>query len=296
MNSSRFNHERAFSLGLVLLGWTLYGFFFASQNYVRQAYDGRNPNFQKDLGVWLTCGYSWAILTYPILLLARRFPFSRENWHRAFAVHIPASFFFAIGTLMIFTVIRAVMGHPYSVDRFQNLVVEEIHSTVLIYFGILGVRQAINYLLGSGATESKRPRPIEQSEPILNQGPDEIADRNGAGSSSAFVERFSIKNRGRILLIDANEIDLITSEGNYVKIHSNGTSHLMRDTMKGIEQKLDPKDFLRIRRSTIVRIDRIKELHPRTTGEFEIVLRNGRKLTSSRRYRKYFSGLLRHEK
>src|SRR5215204_385333 len=132
MNYSRFSRERFFNLGLILVGWTLYGFFFASQNYVRQAYFARNPNFQNDLALWLTCGYSWAILTLPILYLARRFPFSRENWHRALSVHIPASIFFSVAVLSIFVTIRILLGYSYSLSRFQGLIVDEIHSCVLV--------------------------------------------------------------------------------------------------------------------------------------------------------------------
>lgn len=309
MNSSRFNHERAFNLGLVLLGWTLYGFFFASQNYIRQAYDGRNPNFQRDLAVWLTCGYSWSILTYPILRLARRFPFRRDNWHRAIAVHIIGSFFFSIANLTIFSVIRAVLGHPYSLDRFQNLVVENIHSSVLIYFGILGVRQAISYLLGHGIIDSEPNQRIQQNLGVpaskSDDGNDKIAEPTSPipqiaadepRPASPFTERFSVKKRDRIVFIDAADIDLITSEGNYVKLHSNGASYLLRDTMKGIEQKLNQKDFLRVRRSTIIRIEQIKELHPRANGEFEIVLKNGKTVSSSRRYRKHLNGFLKTNK
>ena len=306
MNYTRFSHERLFNLGLILVGWTLYGFFFASQNYLRHAYDGRNPNFQKDLSIWLTCGYSWAILTYPILRLARRFPFDRENWRRAIAVHVPASFFFSIASLMIFSAIRAMLGQPLSLDRFQNLFVENIHSSVLIYFGILGVRQAIKYLLGPGTIDSKLFPSTQQSQPVsdskVDEGHDDIIDRPsgvvdnaghaGPSTSSSFVERFSVKKSGRIVLINVSDIDLVTSEGNYVKLHANGTSHLLRETVKAMEQKLDPKDFVRVRRSTIVRIEQIKELHPLFNGEFEIVLKKGTKLSSSRRYRKNLDVLL----
>src|SRR5687767_4249275 len=146
MNYRTFNHERIFNLGLILLAWTLYGFFFASQNYVRQAYFARNPNFQNDLSLWLTCGYSWAILTLPILYLARRFSFNRENWHRALAVHIPASVFFSVAVLSIFVAIRVMLGYSYSLSRFEALIVDDLDSCLLVYFGILGVKHVVSYM------------------------------------------------------------------------------------------------------------------------------------------------------
>jgi two-component system LytT family response regulator len=62
--------------------------------------------------------------------------------------------------------------------------------------------------------------------------------------------------------------------------------------MDGIEKKLNPQKFLRLRRSAIVRIEQIKELQPLFNGEFEVVLKNGTRLTSSRRYRKNLDALL----
>jgi two-component system LytT family response regulator len=96
------------------------------------------------------------------------------------------------------------------------------------------------------------------------------------------------------VLLDVKDIDWIASEGNYVKLHTTNKTSLLRETMKAMEQKLDPSSFLRVRRSAIVRIERIQELHPLFNGEFEIVLKDGTKITSSRRYRKNLESLLRY--
>jgi two-component system, LytTR family, response regulator len=71
-----------------------------------------------------------------------------------------------------------------------------------------------------------------------------------------------------------------------VSLHSKGKAYLLRETMDGIEEKLDPDAFVRLRRSTIVRIGKIQELHPTSKGEFEVVLNDGTRLSSTRRYRK----------
>ncbi|HEV2835728.1 MAG TPA: LytTR family DNA-binding domain-containing protein [Pyrinomonadaceae bacterium] len=86
--------------------------------------------------------------------------------------------------------------------------------------------------------------------------------------------------------MNTDDIAWIASEGNYVSLHSKGKSYLLRETMNGMEEKLDPAAFVRLRRSTIVRIDQIQELHPASQGEFEVVLKDGTTLSSSRRYRK----------
>ena len=86
--------------------------------------------------------------------------------------------------------------------------------------------------------------------------------------------------------MNIEDVEWITSEGNYVSLHSKAKAYLLRETMDRIEKKLDPDAFVRLRRSTIVRIDQIQELHPTSQGEFEVILKDGTRLSSSRRYRK----------
>jgi two-component system LytT family response regulator len=105
-------------------------------------------------------------------------------------------------------------------------------------------------------------------------------------------ERIVVKNAGRLFFLRADEIDWVESSGNYVNLHVGHESHLLRETMAGIESRLDPALFIRIHRTAIVKIDRIKELHPLFHGEYEVVLRDGTRLTLSRGYRDRLQGLL----
>jgi two-component system LytT family response regulator len=111
-------------------------------------------------------------------------------------------------------------------------------------------------------------------------------------AENAFLERVVVKDAGRIIFVGVDEIMWISSEGNYVKIHTKGKSHLLRETMDGLESKLNPRKFLRLRRSTIVRIEEIKEMRPLFNGEFIVILKNGSELISSRRYRQNLKFLL----
>jgi two-component system LytT family response regulator len=101
-----------------------------------------------------------------------------------------------------------------------------------------------------------------------------------------YLQRITIKENGRIKFLDVEEINWISSLGNYVEIHTKGEKFILRETMDGFEKKLNPNDFLRIRRSKIVRTSQVKELQPLFNGEFSVILFNGITLTSSRRYRK----------
>src|SRR5215467_4701792 len=97
-----------------------------------------------------------------------------------------------------------------------------------------------------------------------------------------YPERLIVKSSGRVFFVRAEEIDWVEASGNYVKVHTKTDAHLLRESMKNMEGKLDPKTFVRIHRSAIVNIDRIKELEPWFHGEYVVILRDGTRLTASR--------------
>jgi two-component system, LytTR family, response regulator len=103
------------------------------------------------------------------------------------------------------------------------------------------------------------------------------------------LDRLVIKSGGRVFFLKTEEIDWIDTVGNYVRLHVGKESHLMRETLNGLESKLDPDRFLRIHRSSIVNIDRIKELQPWFNGEYMVLLRDGTQLNMSRGYREKLS-------
>lgn len=98
-------------------------------------------------------------------------------------------------------------------------------------------------------------------------------------------DRFIIKSGGRVVFLKIEEIDWMRAVGNYVRLQVGGDSHLMRETMTGMESKLYPDRFMRIHRSTIVNLDRVKEVQPWAKGEYVVIMRDGTRLIMSRRYR-----------
>jgi two-component system LytT family response regulator len=107
-------------------------------------------------------------------------------------------------------------------------------------------------------------------------------------SEKKYLDRLVVKTVGRVFFLKTDEIDWIEAAGNYVKLHVGRESHMIRETMNGIETKLDPDKFIRIHRSTVVHIDRIKELHPMFSGDYAVMLRDGTELALSRNYRERF--------
>ncbi|MBC7798537.1 MAG: response regulator transcription factor [Pyrinomonadaceae bacterium] len=111
-------------------------------------------------------------------------------------------------------------------------------------------------------------------------------------AKNSFLERFVVKNVGRVLLVKASDVDWIEAQDNYVSLHVGKTAHLIRETMQNLETRLDPNRFARIHRSTIVNIDSIKELHFDFNGDQTVLLKDGQKLILSRRYRQKLSDIL----
>ena len=98
-------------------------------------------------------------------------------------------------------------------------------------------------------------------------------------------DRFIIKSGGRVVFLRVEEIDWISTVGNYVRLQVGRDSHLMRETMTVMEAKLNADRFMRIHRSTIVNLDRVKEVQPWAKGEYVVIMRDGTRLRMSRRYR-----------
>jgi len=106
------------------------------------------------------------------------------------------------------------------------------------------------------------------------------------------LERLVVKAGGRVFFLRVDEIDWIEAAANYVKLHAGGEAHLLRETINGLAAKLDPDKFLRIHRSIIVNLERVKEMQPWFHGDYVVVLQDGTQLTSSRNYREQLRKLL----
>jgi two-component system LytT family response regulator len=138
-------------------------------------------------------------------------------------------------------------------------------------------RERFRRALGRAREQFRRPR--GEIEPRL------LALLEHLEARKPHLERLVIKSAGRIYFLRAAEVDWIEAAGNYVRLHSGKEAHLLRETMNHLETRLDPRRFLRIHRSTIVNIERIKELHPWFQGEHVVILRDGVRLTLGRAYR-----------
>jgi two-component system, LytTR family, response regulator len=101
----------------------------------------------------------------------------------------------------------------------------------------------------------------------------------------AQTTRLLVKNGERMFFVPVETIDWLEAEGNYVRLHCGREAHLVRATLSGMEEQLDPRRFTRIHRSTIVNLDRVKEVRPWFAGDYLVKLHDGSELRLSRRYR-----------
>jgi two-component system LytT family response regulator len=113
-----------------------------------------------------------------------------------------------------------------------------------------------------------------------------------AASSSNYLSRLMIKTASRVFFLKADEIDWVEAADYYVKLHVGRKGHLLRETMADMEAKLDPEKFLRIHRSAIVNLDRVKEMHTHFNGEYLVILQDGTELKLSRSRREQLQQIL----
>jgi two-component system, LytTR family, response regulator len=107
---------------------------------------------------------------------------------------------------------------------------------------------------------------------------------------TAFMQHVAVKSKEGVRLVPVDEIDWFESAGNYVRLHVGSERFLLRQTMQALEQKLDPTQFVRIHRTTIVNLQRIRDTRPASHGDHIVVLRDGTQLQMSRAYRERLHG------
>ncbi|MCC3860237.1 LytR/AlgR family response regulator transcription factor [Pseudemcibacter aquimaris] len=113
----------------------------------------------------------------------------------------------------------------------------------------------------------------------------EILTADDITTKKQFESQFSIKDRGEITLVSVSSIQWIDAAGDYMCLHTDNKTHILRETMKNMEKRLDPDVFKRIHRSTIVNINMIEKLASSAGGKYLITLKNGSELQASRNYR-----------
>lgn len=114
---------------------------------------------------------------------------------------------------------------------------------------------------------------------------DAMPDGIDVPASNRFEKLINIKDRGQIFRVDVDSIERIDAAGDYMCIYTGDNTLILRETMKDLEKRLDPRRFQRVHRSTIVNLDLVKQVKPHTNGECFLVLDSGAQVKVSRSYR-----------
>lgn len=144
---------------------------------------------------------------------------------------------------------------------------------------------AVDYLLKPFDGERFQKALHRAIEQVRNRDPGAVRQRQSALLADLQSTQLAVKSGGRVVWLKLDEIDWIGSADNYAELHVGTKSHLLRETLGALETRLPPEKFVRISRSAIVNPQRIKELQRLFYGGYELILRDGTRLTLSRRYR-----------
>ena len=135
--------------------------------------------------------------------------------------------------------------------------------------------------------EKRSADEAEKLKDVLAEvAPDAIENLPSEEESAGRYEKLiNVKDRGQIFRVDVDTIEHIEAAGDYMCIYTGDNSLILRETMKDLERRLDPRVFQRVHRSTIVNLDQVRQVKPHTNGECFLVLDSGAQIKVSRSYR-----------
>jgi len=141
---------------------------------------------------------------------------------------------------------------------------------------------AVDYLLKPFTDERFEKALARAKELVRRKETDHAKLAKLTAAHRTFAQRFMVRSAGRVVFLKADEIDWIEAADYYARLHAGASSYLIRESMNELEAMLDPEAFVRIHRSTIVNLDRVREMRPLFRGELVVVLEDGTQLRMSR--------------
>jgi len=155
---------------------------------------------------------------------------------------------------------------------------------------------AIDYLLKPVTTDRFHQTLARAKERLSLRAPDQASRQilsllETIAAPRRYLKRLAVRSAGKTVFVEADSVDWIEAAENYAQLHTGSAAHLLHVTMNALEKSLDPEVFLRIHRSLIVNVRRIKELQPALHGEYMVTLLNGVRLQSGRGYNEKLKAL-----
>jgi hypothetical protein len=220
----------------------------------------------------------WALIPF-IARLYRLAPITARSWRWAVPLHLAVTPVFSlihVGGMVLLRKLGYALAHAhYDFGAWWADWIYEYRKDLVAYILIVAGLQAFRIYRLWLESQTTAPKPAEASP----------ASTEPAAPEAAPLERLVVRKLNREFILNTADIDRIDADGNYVSIHAQGQTWPLRESLAGLERKLDSRRFARVHRGHIVNLDRIREIQPWDSGDYRIVLADGSHVNFSRRYR-----------
>lgn len=218
-----------------------------------------------------------------VVAFDRRFPLGWGKWRRHLPWHVAASVVYSLvhvgAMIAVREAVYAALGADYRTGRWYTVLGYEYLKDARTYALLLSAIYLYRLLMLRWQGEV---RLLDAPDaPVAGAGQPEAPAPEPAGRP----QRFLVRKLRREFLIAARDIEWVQASGNYVNLHVHGHDYLLRGTIGGIEQQLDPALFQRVHRSYIVNLEFVESIEPIDTGDARLHLKGGNAVPCSRSYR-----------
>jgi hypothetical protein len=232
-------------------------------NIYRATQAGQLPSLSHEM-LRITVAALLGTTSAPIfLVLTRNFPVTSEGWSRSVWIHALSAMVVAFVLILISCFLAAWVFDGAWLPSLADIGAELVNNWLYLVYALITFT-AIAHVVHLVRAKAVLKPAIEEQD---------------------FLARIHVKTRGKTTLLDVADIDWIETQGNYLALHTNSETHLIRETLAKFEPKLDPVRFVRIHRRAIIAIDRVLTFEAIENGDAILHLANNHELRVSRRYR-----------
>lgn len=229
--------------------------------------------------VWEFSSQIAILFLIPVILLCdRRYPIRLTKVKSSIIFHVCMSMMFSVLHVVLMVALRHItygmVGGQYDFGQWQNELIYEYRKDIDTYISIIITFYVYRFIVSRLRSEAQ--------EIALGEAP----------SDSLYVERLIVKKIDTEFILKTSDVEWIEAAGNYMNLHVKERCYPLRSTMADMEKRLDPNQFIRIHRSTIVNLDSMVEIKAVDTGDYVLTLKNGKQLKLSRRYRDNVKAIL----
>jgi len=254
------------------------------QEYFARHWGGGPQRFQSMLLAQMIGASLWLVFTPVVIIpLVRRFPLDGERRGTHLAIHLAIALALAVVQTLATAVPFAMYYYGWSPLAIRDVFRDRMHTafawSAFIYLLIAGVVQLRRF----GATSSEALAKVDDQTAL---------GLPAAQANERFLRRILVRADGRIGVVPVERVDWIEAADNNVVVHAGSAKHVVRATLSRLADRLDPETFVRVHRSAVVNVERVREVQPWYHGELVLFLDDATRLTIGRSYRDKFLSAL----